>query len=318
MIFIRIIKKIYRNIKYLIKYFGKYDSIQSLETKIIKFETVNKGTKNGRKIDVLLNESTNLGTCADYIIFLAFIEQSIRNNRIPIIDRKTLQNLLINDKNKTNTWTLFFKQPYENIDYNNEDDIRRVFVSGDCNYISLSNCNDKDVINYWRQMALKYASFKPDIKNRLDIILKSYIPTPQKTLGVYIRMGYAQAKWKGHSKQPSINQIIEDIKIRLTEWNLEYVYIVHDVREVYEEIQKKLPEDKLIHIERKRPTYNDANIIEKLPFEDMVQREFDYLSEIYCFSKCNSIMGTKCSGVEMAFLLSNGFEHSYIYELGVY
>lgn len=311
-------KKIEDNIAFFFKYFGKFDRIRFLTNNGLYAENIQNG-ETGRKIDVLVNEFFEVGTASDYVLFMQFIEQSLRDGRIPIIDRKSFQNASLYDENRTNTWEIFFEQPIGDITLDSitkEDDVRKVYVSRrTVPSIDLTKCNEPDICRYWRHVARKYARFNREKSEKLSELSSKLVS--QNSLGVYVRMGYEQGKWAGHPKQPRMQMLISDIKNRMEEWRLTNIFLVHDIEETYEELEKAFP-GMVSHVERKRPDYDSVNRIGGITFDMQIEKESDYLDEIYCLSKCNSVLGSNSSGMCMAFLLSEGFEHVYIYNLGSY
>ena len=312
-------------LKYVLRK-SERDRIRQLgdENKIIKVHQSLK-PNNGR-IYIIRRLNKMVGTFSDYIVFLRAIEFAISQGGIPIIDRKTVKNIFTPADSNINTWEYFFEQPY-NVDLDHIDNNMDVYVincGANLYPASLLNCNNQDMIDYWRMVAHKYIRLTKEMDALVDSEYEKLLKG-KRTLGVSIREGYQKASdikssvIGGHPIQATIDFMIEEVKRKLNAWNLEQVFFTCQTKETVERFSSVFG-DKAVFVDKYRPVY------EKLPEGKMLKKregskavinnERKYITEIALLARCTSLICCHNSGSDAAFLMSDGYEHFICLDVG--
>lgn len=281
-----------------------------------------------RRIELLTRQETDVGVFSDYIAFLPAIECAIRKGHIPVVDRKTIHNTFLSNYADANTWEFYFEQPCSVglDDLNNDsDEIVRSYSSANVP-VSLIDCRDKATVQYWRQFARRYIRFTPELRQQLAETERELFPAGARVLGVSIREGYNklfQMNSKiavGHPFQASTEEMLSQAKQRLEEWNCDRLLVTCQTDETVERFRRAFGEQ-CLYVDRPRYTFEELPEGEhaKKPARpiDQRQNELDYIREIYLLSRCTSFLCSRNSGSEAAFIMSEGYEHFYCYDLGL-
>ena len=318
-----------RKWKTFAKYILKSSFRQQVEDLIDRTQEhrINTPQRRERSIELLTRQETDVGVFSDYIAFLPAIECSIRKGHIPVVDRKTVHNAFLSNYEDANTWEFYFEQPcgVGLDDLNNEsDDIVRSYSSANVP-VSLIDCRDETTVKYWRQFARRYIRFTPELRQQLEQ-LERQLFRGDRVLGVSIREGYNKLFQMnsriaaGHPFQASTEQMLADARQKLQQWNCDKLLVTCQTKETVELFQRELGE-RCLFVERPRYTFDELPEGERakdaVKQVDQRQHELDYIKEIYLLSRCSSFICSRNSGSEAAFIMSEGFEHFYCYELGL-
>ena len=267
-------------------------------------------------------EFPNCGFFSFYIVHLGCANKYLNEGYIPIIDLLYFKNIF-NKGNKSiyNPWELFFHQPYN---YTLEE------VKKYAKTIKYVNCtqflkrpNEKtiyyhnDSINFWHNFAKKYTPVKKEIMNEVEIIMKNLFGYTKNILGVKIR-GSDYYGRRYHSIPPKVEQIIPDVKEMDKKYNYDFIFFATED----ETVKKKFVPEFRDKIKMLNPNLDKdyINRIENL--NDQIKAYLDYVKNyilnVIILSKCLDIVICRCCGSAAAFILTEGFRHSIIYNLGEY
>ena len=246
---------------------------------------------------------------------------------IPVVDLRNYRNQFLT-LTKGNPWEMFFTQPTEwdlekiacskNIikSRNNQ------FISRDyeCSIYSLNNPNNEIFLKQ-RALYKKYFHFSSQVEQYVQEQYKRIIGNKKCVLGVLCRgTDYTQKKPKYHPVQPSPQMVIEKIyEIQQTR-QCDYIYLATEDETILNIFRHEF-EDKLLYMPQKRFGYlANANFISELNMDSQSRfiLNMQYLASLYILSKCNYLIGGRTSGSIGAYLMSDGFEYSYFWDLGLY
>ena len=151
--------------------------------------------------------------------------------------------------------------------------------------------------------------------NEANDIMKKFFGNSKNILGVKMRgTDYTNLKPRGHSVQPTVEQVITDVKIFDKEYKYDYIFFATEDETIRD---KFIPEfgDKVKFIYPK-----DYKNVTK--YNERVNRHLSYVKNyvlnIVILSKCLDIITSKTSGTAGVFIMSEGFRHIKVYELGRY
>jgi len=158
----------------------------------------------------------------------------------------------------------------------------------------------------------------------LDFINKNYnkiFPQNSRVIGVNVRgIAYGSQRYFRHVRQPSINEIIELVKEKLDEWEMEYIYFACELEAHVERMKEEFGE-KVLYLNRMRYVEDhkpdEANPLYISGMRRQVNLE--YLTEMVMLSKCNALISGISSGEKAAIIWNNhNYEHIKIISHGLW
>lgn len=274
------------------------------------------------KYCVLQRKADECGLFSYFIILLGGLDYCKRNNRIPIIDMLSYGNMY-QDGQKINSWELFFEQP---VGVGLEKAHVAEYV--DCNKISTHPVmsmdfltNDKK-LEYWRRLCREYIRLNHTVEQYVTHCMEEYMPNgrEKETVGVLCRgSDYTNLKPYGHPIQPNSKMVISKIKQFLKKENCNYIYLATEDSAIYEELSREFGECLIApNVSRYTDTGNQylAEIVRKE--RKGYENGKEYLASIYILAKCRYLVAGRTSGSVAALLLTEGFEETYLWNLGYY
>ena len=267
------------------------------------------------------------GFFSNYIVHLGCIYRNLLLGYIPIIDLKSFPNVYNgNDTSKNNPWELFFYQPF-----NFTLDIVTKYAKNKT-IIECTPCGERpdeinmyyktDSINFWHDFAKIYMPLKKELLIETDEIMHNLFGYSKNILGVKMRgTDYIAWKPKGHSIPPKIEKVIMDTKMMDKRYNYDFIFFATED----ELIKKKFVPNFKKKIKLLNPSIQinyDYNKKDFINLNENINGNIEYIKNYVLntiiLSKCLDIITPRCSGTAGIFILTNGFRHKIIYNLGEY
>ena len=258
-----------------------------------------------------------------YIVHLGCVSKYIDKGYIPIIDLLFFNNIF-NKGNLSiyNPWEFFFHQPYN---YTLEE------VKKYAKRIKYVKCNQymhrpdektiyyhNDSINFWHNIAKKYIPVKKELMDEAKIIMKHLFGYSKNILGVKIRGTDYYNRPRHHSIPPRVEQIIPDVKEMDKKYKYKFIFLATED----ENVKKKFVPEFGDKIKMLNPDLDIQYIDGIKNKNERIKAYIDYVKNyilnVIILSKCLDIVICRCCGSAAAFILTEGFRHSIIYNLGEY
>lgn len=272
-------------------------------------------------------EGVKLGIFSYFLVLASAVAECMEKGLIPIIDLKNVKNEWNKGKGiEYNPWNLYYKQPagfdLEDVDL----DSTRIIIRDDYPAENIRPCDSMEFLTndiavaYWRSFLKKYFVCTDEMQKFLDARYQGTI-AGKKTLGVLCRgTDYKILQPKEHPVQPEVADIINKVKEVLEEKGYTHVYLATEDIEVAEKFQEAFGEKLIVskdmkvgyEVQEYLSTYMEH---EKIDFDSNTK---EYLASMYILSKCNALVAGRTSGSVAAFLMSDGYEYHYFYNLGRY
>jgi hypothetical protein len=289
------------------------------------------GDKNPDKTFLIIKiNNDGLGLMGIFYCVLGYIYLANRKGYIPVIDLKNFSNgyLEKNQIGKVNAWDYYFEQP---AGYNLE------IAYQSKNVIIASGNNPKESIptfiiyHYLLSLKKNKPNFYYDIvqnnmklKESIESIINKeseYILQDKRVIGVVCR-GSDIINAKGHSKQPTITDLINKTQQMLISWNCEYVFLASEQEETVLKFKDVFGEKLLYNKSARVKGYNTGIPYTEITFNrenDKYLKGLEYLTTVKLLSKCNCLIGSLVGATAGALGFNMGkYENVFIYDLGNY
>ena len=310
----------------LLKQNGSYSSLPANESTKYSSTLFNekKICSENKKFAILRRTSCEAcGLFSYYIVHLGCIINYLKHGYIPILDVGSFSNILSGNNNpEDNPWEEFFNQP---CGYTLDDVVKMKDVEiFECECV-LDMPDEKTVyskpimLNYHHIIQEKYMSVNRNILKEAKKIWYKLFRHSKNVLGIFVRgTDYSSLQPGGHSRQPSIDIIINDTITMDKQNKYDYIFLGTEDDEIRNAFIKKfgkklkylVPKDKLVY-NSGYLTYS-KNVFGNMDFSKT------YLLSIVILSKCIDIISSRTSGAAGVFIISNGFRNKLVYYLGDY
>ena len=272
-------------------------------------------------------ECPTCGFFSYYIVYAGCIYKFLSEGYIPIVDLQSFNNIY-NYGNRTikNPWELFFYQPFN---YTLEE--VKLYAKNvkylNCTYRfyrpnELDIYYNKKINTFWHNFAVKYIPIKNELNYEVEIIMKNLFHGSKNILGVILRgTDYLSLKPKYHAIPPKVERAISDVKKMDKKYKYDFIFFSTEDESIKTKFcpsfgnkLKYLNTNFIIKYDyRNKSLLNlNENIIGNLNFTK------SYVLNIIILSKCLDIVAARCSGASAIFIITNGFRHAKIYNLGLY
>ena len=315
----------------IITFFPRNKSIiNSINNKNISNYSFNHNRKNQRKTFAILRK--NCQTCglfSFYIYYLGCLNKSLNLGYIPIIDLKSFPNTYnnYNESGNINPWDYLFEQPFgytlQDVLNNKSLDYKIIYCVGETERPDeRSIYYHQELINFWRNLSKKYLPIKNEIIQESKIIMKKLFGNSTNILGVKIRgTDYYIKKPRYHPIPPKIGDVILDVKNMTKKYKYDWIFFASEDEKIKKSFLKAFKKKVKHYFYNTTINYNYTKK-EFFIMEKSVSGNLDYaknyLINIYILCHCTDIIMTRGSGGAGIILLTNGFRHSLIYNLGEY
>ena len=310
----------------LLKQNGRHSSLPANESTKYSSTLFNekKICSENKKFAILRRTSCEAcGLFSYYIVHLGCIINYLKHGYIPILDVGSFSNILSGNNNpEDNPWEEFFNQP---CGYTLDDVVKMKDVEiFECECV-LDMPDEKTVyskpimLNYHHIIQEKYMSVNRNILKEAKKIWYKLFRHSKNVLGIFVRgTDYSRLQPGGHSRQPSIDIIINDTITMDKQNKYDYIFLGTEDDEIRNAFIKKfgkklkylVPKDKLVY-NSGYLTYS-KNVFGNMDFSKT------YLLSIVILSKCIDIISSRTSGAAGVFIISNGFRNKLVYYLGDY
>ena len=148
-----------------------------------------------------------------------------------------------------------------------------------------------------------------------NLIMKKFFGNSKNILGVKLRgTNYVSDRPRGHSIQPTVEQVISDVKIFDEKYKYDFIFFTTEDDIIRNKFIKEF--DNKVKILYQKDVKNVTNYYESV--NRKLSSVKNYLLDVIILSKCLDIIASQNTGCTGAFIMSEGFRHSKIYALGLY
>lgn len=276
--------------------------------------------------------SHRVGLFSYVLVHLEHIYYAREKGYIPVIDMKNYANTYLENGEigLINAWEYYFEQP---VIINHQEDMleeaykSKTVILGSCNRgkgkridFTIDFLKDPELAN-WKKLYKKYVRLNSKTQEYIDKEYASIIQPNDRVLGVAIRgTDYTKLKPNGHPIQPEIEEVIQKTDDLLKEWNCNKIYLCTESESTLIAFERAFPKQ---IVTTHREFYGDTgkNYVTEISFQrkhDKYLSGLEYLASIYILARCDCLLASFASGVTATLLITDGFEKTYFWDLGVY
>ncbi len=142
---------------------------------------------------------------------------------------------------------------------------------------------------------------------------------PQDCLGVYLRgTDYLRLKPPGHPVQPTVEEVLEDIKLIKQRENLKYIFLVTEDEEIQRKMRELFPDEVLtVSFDRYVEGYEGGFVGECI--KDVAWNNKVYVAKTMLLAECHSFVGGRTNGSLVALAMNGGaYQTTAMFEKGFY
>ena len=202
------------------------------------------------------------GLISDYISFLGCIREYMIKGFIPIIDLESYKNIIngfIVDPSKGNPWEYYFNQPF-GYQYN--------YIKKKAKNIKYFNCSlriipnediflNKEIKNYWQNLASKYIPIKIEIIKESNYIIRRIFNESKNVLGVLLRgTDYIAKKPYRHPIPPKTKDAIKDVKLLDNKNKYDWIFLATEDNFIREEFLRAVGIKVKCLLNKRKVNYN--------------------------------------------------------------
>lgn len=267
------------------------------------------------------------GLASHIITNLGQIIKSIENGYLPVIDTFYTDNIFtqLSRSSSLNAWELYFKQPFmitlQDIAPDREVTIWDGIPSFMPNY-SMDCLMNPELMSFWRDIARKYLPLSSSLNDSLNFCLNRLpFGNGTKILGVLCRgTDYINIRPYNHPVQPTPDAVLAKTHEYMEKYQCDYCYLATEDQEILhifkQDLKNRLLATQEIYYSSDlndpiSQANNDLSI-------NIHRKNIEYLTALLLLSKCQYFIGGRTSGTIVSLLLSDGFEKSYLWNLGRY
>jgi len=265
------------------------------------------------------------GLFSYFSVHLGCILEYLGKGYIPLIEVDSYGNVF-NSFNKNsskdkNLWEMLFNQPFNySLNEVKKNAKNIVYLYCTCNNMAPSEIavySSETTIQFYRERAKKYMPVKKEIVDEVNILWTKLFNNSNNVLGILARgTDYALKRPYGHSKAPTVDIIIKDVKKMDANNSYDWIYLTTEDDKIKENFTQVFGQ-KLKILQKKNNEYVSGLIGLNKNMQGMEFQKL-YLKSIIILSKCLDIIASRCNGAMGAFVLSKGFRNSYVYYIGQY
>lgn len=268
--------------------------------------------------------------CGLFSLFLTNlqrIDDAVKKGYIPVVDMQNDFNIYLSEDKigKENAWEYYFNQPMgyslKDIEKSKNVIIGSGAVPPMFPYLDIKFLTgETGELEYWRGIVKKYISMSPYAKEIVDKEYNKLFGKEDKILGVKCRgTDYSNGKPKNHPIQPTPEQAVSKAEEIFEEQGCTKVFLATEDAEFYKIFKQRFGNKLIVN----KMTYMEyqGGSTGKQEYEQSdggYQAGMEYLITTMLLARCNCLCAGCVSATVGALLLTEGYEYTYLFDLGIY
>lgn len=285
------------------------------------------GALNSQRVFYVIRcpqETMGLFGLFNYVVFHLKIAE--KKGAEPVVDWQYYPNSgLSEDKlvGKDNAWEYYFEQP-TGITLKEVYQSKNVIMSSGNGMDSLSETHDSAELLNSNRLINKYIRLNKVTADYIDEIYCRLGMGNSRVLGVLCRgTDFTQAKPKGHSVCPSVDETISTIEEKQIEWGaFEKIFLATEDDKIFCKMKEYFGE-RLIYCQNHRIDNAQGKWLNELYDNEeykgkKCERMREYLAAIYLLARSDALIAPNVGGTLGAMRIKGIYENCYIFQMGIY
>lgn len=263
---------------------------------------------------------------------LGFVRYAHKHGLVPVVDLQTFENTYLGKDSvgKINAWEHYFKQPagktLKDVDLSECEifDTRDQSRNGQLKMPWWDwECYDQDSVTckMWRAYAKRYIKLSDNALAKVDETYKRLVKPGEKVLGIQCRgTDYTRHKPHAHPVQPSPEMVMDKAAELVKQRGYDKIFLATEDGVVFRKFKERFG-DLIIASDDTHVDYDGKSWVNNiLPQgeQEKLDHGMAYLISMAMLTRCDAFIAGRTSGSIGVMLLSEGFEYSYIFDLGFY
>lgn len=284
---------------------------------------------NGKNIYYVIRphlEDCGLGTTIRCV--LSHMKYAYEQGWTPVMDYQNIANpyLQPDEVGKKNAWEFYFR-PLGGVSLQDIAAKENVILTEEnqlpvCPTDSLEFYTNPYCVEYWRKLYKKYIILNGETEE--------YILEQQRTLfgsanirvlGCIVRgTDYVGLRALNHPIQPTAEEVIEKAAKLLEDGEYEKIFLATEDADILQKFKDAFG-TKVVYVEQQRYSDGTKYLSQQADFATKTSRRkegLQYLTAIYLLGRCTSIIGGRCGITTISYLISDGYEYEYLWNIGRY
>lgn len=267
------------------------------------------------------------------ISVLGFVRWAHKHNKRPVIDLQSFKNTYLAEEavGQLNAWDYYFDQPVH-ITYEN------AVESPDCQFFDTTkeDCQGKIkspwwdwevydqrsvTCRMWRAYTRRYIRLSESAMKRVNDTWNSLFQKDDRVLGIQCRgTDYTAHKPKAHPVQPSPEMVMEKAEQLIKTKGYNKIFLATEDGILFRKFKQRFG-DMIVSSDKEHVDYDGKAWINNIlpgSEQEKLEHGMAYLVSMMMLTRCNAFIAGRTSGSLGVMCLSEGFEYTYIWDMGVY
>ena len=277
---------------------------------------------------VIRRATCKVGLFSFVTTFLGQIVWAVEQGYIPVIDLLNNRNTYLTEDlvGRENAWEYFFEQPM-GYDMASIAHAKNVILSNGLvphypEYPDPQIAGDPQLCERWRLEAQKYIHPTVHLTEEVERVERELFGTePSRVLGILCRgTDYLQGRPSGHPVQPEPCDVIDKAREMMVRLDCRHIYLATEDEEIYRLFRDAFGDAVKTAQKKRIKTTGDENVNDAFSAGKITPKEIgtEYLISVLILARCTALLAGNAGGTHGALLLTEGYEETYVYDLGLY
>ncbi len=261
-----------------------------------------------------------------YPLFQMSCLNNMLSNIIYSLSYGYIPSVQFKDENGINLWEQFLIQPFgqDNIADDSLPQMPNAYRL--VSFPSFPTEQDvKTIHNIAAALVIPNKETAAYIENEYDQVIRG-----KSVIGVLVRgTDYTANRPKGHPVQPSIEAVIDEVRVKLDELHCDYIYVATEEEALYKQFadafsgrvlsNRREYYDSFYDIKKEKGDSARISQVHHNRENDNYLKSLEYLSSLYLLSRCDALIAGNCGGSRAALYLNGGnYKYYNLFNLGLY
>ncbi|MBR4652743.1 MAG: hypothetical protein IKO72_05220 [Kiritimatiellae bacterium] len=310
---------------------GMVGKVRDLFRRKVDFVYESRGHDFPNKRFLVIRRGGNCGLFSYFGTVLGGIRYAVQNGYVPVVDMQTLPNIYLmpNEIGRVNAWEYYFDQPagftLRDIEHAEHVVVQKDFAWPSIprtDYDSLTGNNEDH--NLWKPIIARYIRFQPRVIAMCAVARERIFgKSKEKVLGVFLRgTDYVRLRPYLHPVQPTVEQVIEDARNALAEFDCDRLFLVTEDILIARAFRQSFGDDIVFTVNDNYIDYRGGFLGDNQPSfireHELYQRGMEYVINVKLLSECRYILSSFANCSCAAALLATEKQVSRYYDIGLY